>query len=565
VCDGRGTRAHGTPTSGRHVRRMRGAALAPTLAGTWPLIRLAARRDRVVLPVWLAALVGLLLGTAVAMDRLYTTEADRLVYAALSANTVMARAFDGPIMGTSLGGVTIVEVYAVLAVLIGVMSVQTVVRHTRADEEAGRVELVGSAVVGRHAPLTAALSVAFAANVLLGVAAAVALSAYDLPPIGALAAGAAMAGVGTTFSAAGAVAAQVSSSPRGANGLGMTMIGTAFLLRAVGDALGSVAPSGTTVESAWPSWLSPIGWGHQLRAFEGERWQVLGLHATLTVVLVGVAFLLRSRRDVGAGLVQVSPGPPRGSPLLCTPLGLAWHLQRWMIVAWLAGLLVVSGAFGSIAERAEELLATSEELATLIAAAGAGGIVDLFFSFFMGLLAVTVGGFTVQSVLRARNEEAAGRAEPLLATAVGRTRWFASHITIAAGGSAAMLSLAALGGGMAHLGVSGQNKIGVLLQAAVVNLPAVLVLGGFVVAVVGLTPRWAAPIGWAALVASLVVGQFGALFELPQMVLNLSPFTHTPAVPAQELTWAPVLGLIGVAAALTALGLAAFHRRDLAA
>jgi ABC-2 type transport system permease protein len=536
------------------------------LTGTWRLIRLVARRERVLLPVWMLVVVGLLAGSAAAMVGLYAAEADRVAYATVSANTAITRAFDGPVKGVSLGAVTVVEVYAICAVLAGIMSVQVMVRHTRAEEETGRAELVGSTVVGRHAPLTAALTVTAAANLLLGLVAAAALLAFDLPVSGSFAVGAALAGAGITFAAVAAVTAQVASSQRAANGLGVAVIGVAFLLRAIGDAFGSVAASGVEVVSAWPSWLSPIGWGHQVRAYEGERWEVLALFAALTVLLVPVAFLLRSHRDVGAGLVPVRPGPATASRWLRSPLGLAWRLQRWVLAAWLVGLTVVSAAFGSIAEQAEDLLAASDEFAALLAGLGEGGIVDLFFAFYMGLLAVVAAGFTVQALLRARNEEAAGGAEPVLASGVSRTRWFGSHIVVAGVGSAAILSLSALAAGVTHAVVSGDTgPIGGLQQAALVNLPAVLALGGLVIAAVGLLPRWAVPVGWAALVMALVVGQFGDLFELPQALMNVSPFVHPPAMPAQDLTWTPVLGLLGVAAGLAAFGLAAFRRRDLAA
>jgi len=89
------------------------------------------------------------------------------------------------------------------------------------------------------------------------------------------------------------------------------------------------------------------------------------------------------------------------------------------------------------------------------------------------------------------------------------------------------------------------------------------VLAGLVVAAVGLLPRWATAIGWGALGVSLVMGQLGALFELPQWVLNVSPFTHVPAVPAEQLEWLPLLVLLAVAAGLTTIGLVALRRRDL--
>jgi len=46
-----------------------------------------------------------------------------------------------------------------MPMMIGLLALLTVVRHTRADEEAGRSELIGSTALGRHAQLAAALIV----------------------------------------------------------------------------------------------------------------------------------------------------------------------------------------------------------------------------------------------------------------------------------------------------------------------------------------------------------------------------------------------------------------------
>ena len=58
--------------------------------------------------------------------------------------------------------------------------------------------------------------------------------------------------------------------------------------------------------------------------------------------------------------------------------------------------------------------------------------------------------------------------------------------------------------------------------------------------------------------------ELGALLELPQWLLDVSPFTHVPAVPAEPFAAAPLLWLGAAALALGALGFAAFRRRDLA-
>jgi ABC-2 type transport system permease protein len=77
-------------------------------------------------------------------------------------------------------------------------------------------------------------------------------------------------------------------------------------------------------------------------------------------------------------------------------------------------------------------------------------------------------------------------------------------------------------------------------------------------------PTSATGIGGGALAFSLVLGQLGALLDLPQVVLDLSPFTHVPLVPAVDMTWTPVAGLLAVAIGAAALGFLVFDRRDLA-
>lgn len=542
----------------------RAGATGGALAGLGRLVRLALRRDRILLPVWLAVLVLLLLASVASIVGLYPDETARQSYTLVAASNAIARAFDGPATGTSLGAVTMTETFGVLAILVGIMSVQTVVRHTRQEEETGRAELVGAAVVGRYAPLTAALLVAVVANVALGAAATTTFVANGLPVTGSLAAAGALAGVGLSFAAVAAVTAQVFSTQRSASGVGTGAVGAAFLLRAVGDAAGHPTASGLRVVSAFPSWLSPIGWGQQLRAFADERWWILGLFAGFVVVMIALAYTLAAHRDVGAGMVETRPGPPDASPRLLSPLGLAWRLQRGVVVGWSAGLVVLGAAFGAVGDEAEELASTSEELAEMLAALGQGDLVDLYFSFFLAFFALAAGGFTVQVLLRARTEEAAGRAEPVLATAVNRHAWLLSHVAVAAGGTLVIMLLAGLAAGSTYTLVTGSaDRFGEVLVGSLVHVPAAWALGGFVVAATGLLPRRAAALGWGGLVASFVMGQLGALLELPQALLNVSPFTHPPGVPAEELTAAPLVALLAVAIGLTIVGTVAFRRRDL--
>lgn len=537
------------------------------LTGTRRLVRLALRRDRVLLPVWIIAISGIAAAVVRAYEATVPTVTDRVTTAMFSAGNPMARVFDGPASGTELGAMAMVEAYQVLAILTALMSAQAVVRHTRQDEETGRAELLGSAVVGRHARLAAALVVTLAANLVLGAALAAVLAAGDLGGRGALAAGMSVAGIGWVFAGIAAVSAQVFSTARAANAAAGAALGGAFLVRAAGDLLGDVASNGVAVISAWPSWVSPIGWGQQVRPFYEDNWWIAGLFVGVMAAGVSAAFVLEAHRDVGPGMVATRPGPARAPRGLRSSVGLAWRLQRTVWLSWLFGATVMGAALASVAESAEELLAENEQLTEMLTRLSPGaGAVELYFTFLMAFVGIAAAGYTVQALLRMRSEEMTGRLEPVLATAVARRRWLAGHVLIAGVGTTLILASAGLAGGVVHGALSGEwaSGIGGLMAAALVQVPATLALGGFVVAVFGLVPRWAGSLAWGALAAALVMGQLGAMLDLPQWVLNISPFTHVPAVPAEAFTATPVLVLLAVAVAGALAGFAAFRRRDLA-
>jgi ABC-2 type transport system permease protein len=537
------------------------------LTGTWRLVRLALRRDRVLLPVWMVAIGGLTAAVVGSYQATVGDAEDRLATALFAAANPMTRVFDGPASGTDLGAMTVVEAYQVLAILTALMSAQAIVRHTRQDEETGRAELLGSAVVGRHARLTAALVVTLGANLVLGAAVAGILAAADLGSFGALTTGFAIAGIGWAFAGIASVSAQVFSTARAANAAAGAALGAAFLLRAVGDLLGHVADGGVKVVSAWPSWLSPIGWGQQVRPFYEDNWQIAGLFVGLLAVLLAVAFVLEAHRDVGPGMVGTRPGPARAPRGLRSALGLAWRLQRNIWLSWAFGIIVMTAALSSVGESAEELLTENEQFAELLARLSPdAGVIELFFTFMMAFVGIAAGGYVVQALLRMRAEEASGRLEPVLATATARRRWLGGHVLIAGVGITVTLTLAGLTGGVVYGAMTGRWSEGIadVTAAATVQVPAVLALGGFAVAAFAVVPRWSGSLSWGALAIALVMGQLGALLDLPQWVLNVSPFTHVPLVPAEPFEAAPVLILLAVAAGLTAAAFATFGRRDLA-
>ncbi|ROT32877.1 ABC transporter permease [Micromonospora sp. HM5-17] len=535
--------------------------------GTLRLTRLAIRRDRVKLLVWAVAVPGIGATIMQSVAGLYPTEQDRISYAITSAASVVARAFNGPASGPSLGAVVTAETYTSLAVLAALLSTFAVVRHTRQNEETGRSELLGSAVVGRHAPLSAALLATAGANLVSGVLLALVFVGGDLPLSGSVAFAAAIAGIGISFAAIAAVAAQISGTSRGANGIAAASVGAAFLLRAAGYAWGDVSADGLRVISAWPSWLSPLGWANQVRPFDGNRWWVFALTAGFSAAAVGVAFLLTTRRDLGSGLLAVRRGPATAAPGLLSPLGLAWRLQRGVLLGWAIGIAVMGLAMGSVGNEMESFVGESAQAAELIVQlGGTDQLVDAFLGVVMAMFALAVAGYATQAVLRLRGEEALGTLEGLLATVVSRPRWLLGHLLCAGLGTVGLLALAGASTGLGYGLVAGDigHELGRMTVAGLVQAPGALVLAGLVVVFFGLLPRWSVALAWSALLLCVLLGQLGALLDLPQPVLNISPFTHLPAVPAADPTVTPLVVLSLVAVALAGAGLALFRRRDLA-
>ncbi|MFD7179229.1 ABC transporter permease [Streptomyces sp. NPDC059904] len=523
------------------------AAGARQLAGTGTLLRLALRRDRVMIPVWVAVVLMMVLSMPGSLKSVYSTAAERADIAQSMATNSSMRALYGPVFADSIGGLTAWRIGVYGGLFAAVMSLLVVVRHTRDEEESGRQELVSSAMVGRRAPLTAALLAALVADATIALLVAGGLASQG--GAGALALGLAIAATGMVFATMAAIVAQLTESARLAKGLTSAVLGLAFVLRAAGD-------SGTADGSSVLTWLSPLGWLENTRAFADERWWVLLLFVAGVAAQGVAAYGLAGRRDIGMSFLPSRPGPASGR--LGTAGALAWRLQRGSVFGWSAGFLVAGIAFGGMTQGATDLVGDNRKTRDIIERMGGqSGVTDAFLATMVGMLGMVAALYIVSSVLRLSGEETSQRAEPVLAAAVGRLRWAAGHLAIAFGGAALIMVLGGLG-----LGIGYGKNFGPVLGACLTQLAAIWVIGGLAVLLFGVFPR-AAVAAWAVAGIALLIGWIGPAFELPQPVMNLSPFGHLPKLPGGEMEWTPVLTLLAIAAVLVAAGLTGLRRRDL--
>lgn len=521
------------------------------MTGTGTFLWTFLRRDKWILLWWVLGAVGLYVATCYSVDQLYTTQEQYDSAAASMEQNAAFIAMAGPPRALdTLGGQTAWQTTAFGAILVGLMSMFLVGRHTRAEEETGRDELLRACAVGRYAPTTAAVLVAVIANLVVGLVVSVWLTAYGLAAADSFGLGLGATAVGWVFTGTALVAMQLTASTRSAYGIAGVVIAISYVLRAIGDVGNGVL-----------SWCSPIGWYQAMHQFSGLRWWPMLLLLAGAGVAVGAAYVLFGRRDYGSGIIAARPGRARAPRTLLGGEGLAWTLQRGAVLGWAGALFLGGVAYGAIGDDVQALIGDSPTSQDVFVQAG-DDLVTGFYGTSILMLAVICSGFAVASALRPRGEEENGRLEVTLATALSRSRWLLGHVLMTVGGTVLVLALAGLGLGAGYLLVTGDGDAAwSFTWPALQYVGPVLVLSGCARLLFGVLPRWTV-LAWVPLAFCAVVMLFGELFQLPEWLRDLSPFEHLPMVPAEDFAWEPVLGVAAVAVLLSVAGQLAFRRRD---
>ncbi|MER7246987.1 ABC antibiotics transporter [Kribbella sp. NPDC000426] len=532
--------------------------------GTFRLLRLAVRRDRFTLPAWIVGLAAFLAATTAMFQNTYTTHPEQLAPDTRIVVENPGMRVLGLVTGTSVGGYTLHRDALTFAILAAMMSVLAVVRHTRQSEELGREEMLRAGVVGPRASLAAAVLVALAANVVLMFALALSLVIAGQPLSGSLVGGGSIALVGVVFTGVAAVTSQLVSTARGAIGLAGGVLGVSFLLAALGNMLGTVDTAALRVSSAWPAWLSPVGWSQQMRPFADNTWWPLALAVLTLAVTCLVAIVLDGHRDVGRGTWPERRGAAEASPALLGTIGLVWRLQRGACLGWVIGLLGFGLVFGALSDQIRGLQGAATEWYRTFG--GAANLIGAYWASMMQLAGMAVAIYVVTLLLHLHHDETQGQLESVLGTAVSRVRWLGAYAVNALVSSVALLLVFALAmtiSGAQVLGNAG-SLLGDLLGAALIQLPAIIVLGAAVVMAMMLVPRWSVGLSWALVIASIFIGpMFGPSLGLPTWLLDVSPFTHVPNAPAVSPSAGPIVGLCLAGGLLAAAAVLFLRRRNL--
>jgi ABC-2 type transport system permease protein len=517
------------------------------LTGIPTVLALAIHRDRVRLAVWIGTLTLMMLYAPNAIKLAYPGEPQRIARVNL-LKTPAGIMLGGPMFGgneTDLGVMVANELMMTLIIATSILSILTVIRHTRAEEESGAAELVMSSMVGRYARTFAALVLIGAVNAVLAITMTLGLSAvgFDVTDCAAMCLG--ITGVAMVFGAVASVTAQLWRQARSATGAAMAVLAAAALVRGIGDVINN---SGSAV-----SWFSPIAWAQQMRAFVDLRWWPFGLLVGLTVVLMAAAAVLEHRRQYDAGILP-STGEHPNAPSIRGVFGLNLALQRGQVIGWGVGLFVAGLCFGSMTKSLQDAAKTNELVARVLATQGNNGIYTTLTQF----LAAATTAFVVSGVLRLAHDEQSGIAEEVLAGSVSRWRWLVSTVCASTVGSVLLLALGGLGNGLgAAVTVGDAGLVPRLTAAAVAQVPAMMVIAGIAALGVALRRAW---LGWLAVTFVVLSLYLGALLGLPHWLIDLSPVGRTTVPSRVPVNALAVMVIVGVA--VTAVAGWIYRRRD---
>ncbi|MGZ4707115.1 MAG: hypothetical protein ACXWBN_00065 [Acidimicrobiales bacterium] len=522
---------------------------------------MTARRSARSAALWGVLFGALIANEALSYDRAFPTIESREQF----ARTFGANAGLAAVTGTgrhleTIQGFVSWRVFGLLIIVGAVWGLLTATRLLRGEEDAGRWELLlAGRTTRRRATVQAIAGLGAGYLVLWGLTAVLAVAGGTRPKVGFTASAPLFYATAATASAAmflaiGALTSQLCPTRRQANGLAAAVLGASVLIRMIADSVEGLA---------WMRWATPLGWVENLHPLTGSPVLPLLPIGVLVVATAGTAIVVAGRRDVGVGALARSDSATADTRLLGDPALLVVRLERWVGLAWIAGLGMLAVIFGLVARTAGASDIGDTNVEQVVGRlggqqGGAAAWIGYEFLYIAPLLAFAAAS----QITTMRSEEADGHLDNLLARDLSRGRWLAGRL----GFAVALVALAGLSIGIGGwIGVGSGIGLSIMLQAGLnVAAPALFVLG-IGTLLYGLAPRLAAPILYGLVMWSFVVEVIGSTITTNRWLLDTSLLSHLTPVPAAALDWTAVAWLCGLGALAALAGVAAFDRRDLAA
>jgi ABC-2 type transport system permease protein len=534
------------------------------------LTRFMLRRERVISSIWIVVLVFFSVALVPGMEQVIGQGGGQEeLLATLTTPSMIAMM--GPLYCENAGGLFAFMMLLWTMLAVGIMNIFLVVRHTRADEERGRTEVIRP--VGRSATLGAALLTALVINVALALLTGAGMAAAGADGFGfgaCLLYGVLLGVFGMFCAAVTAIFCQLCTSSRGALACPAIVTVGGYMVRAVGD----MPDESGAMPNELLSYFSPMGLLQRSEVFVNNRLWVVFAVLGITAALTAAAFALNRARDMGEGFIAAKPGRKSAKPALLRPFGLQMRLLRGTLIWWAVGLFLTAALYGSIMGNiggfiegndfyGELMIDIPPEIAEMLGDADA--IQAKSFAATINIMLMICSVIPVLlCVFKLKSEESHGRLEAVLAGRLSRRRILAGYVSLAFAASLLMPISAAVGFWLSASSVmENPLEFSFFAEGALVYLPALWVMLGLAAALIGFAPK-ATLAAWGYMVYAIFVMFFGGVLALPDWVARTTPFGYVPLLIIEEVNPLTMSALTAVAAVLTIAGFVGYRRRDMA-
>jgi len=507
--------------------------------------------------VWLVILIGITIAVAAVFSDLYGTPEERLGMAETMSNPAMV-AMVGPAYG--LDNYTQGVMYAQMMILFSILAVATmniflVVKHTRKDEESGRLEVIKSLPVGRASDLLATMIVCIGINLVLALITGFGLYFLNIETMdlgGSLLYGASLGISGILFGGIAALFAQIASTSRGAIGYSVVFLGVMYMIRAIGDVGENIL-----------SYISPLGIVMKTEIYYANYWWPILILLGLAVVMFLLAFKLNGIRDLGAGLVAAKPGRKEASNLLQTPLGLSMRLLKPTFIGWAIAVFLLGISYGSVFGDIEVFLEGSELMQQIFLNNDKFTFAEQFLTTLMMISAIMITVPTLIVMIKIRNEEKKGRLEHIYSKKISRSSILKNQVMLSIGTSIDMTILFALGLWVAaYYSMAEPISFLTVFKAGLVYLPAMWLMIGITVLLIGFVPKFTNFI-WGLLGGFFFLVYIGTIIGIPAWLINSTPYGAIPQIPVEEFNIVPLIILTILAIVMFIIGFYGYSKRDI--
>lgn len=531
--------------------------LESLLSNTLKYTRFILRRERINISVWIVLLVVITLAQAYSYVDLYPTEQERQIIAESMENPAMV-VMMGQVYGKdnyTVGALLSNQSLLFTAIAVAIMSILIVNRNTKGDEEAGSTEVIRSLPMGRLSNTFAVLIVIMVVNVILSLVIGLGLYSLGIESLslnGSLLFGAVLGAIGFVFAAITALFAQLTCSTRGTLGISFGVLGVFYFIRAIGD-----------IYNEKLALLSPLGWIMRSEVYVNNNWQYVIITIGIAIVIMLVSLFLNSLRDMGGGLIAIKAGKQSASAFLSNPFGLGIRILRSSMFAWCIGMLILGLAYGSLLGDIEVQFESSETMKEIFSYGTGYSPVEQFVTVIMTLIAMLSTMPVLLSVLKLKGEEKVNRTENIVSKAVSKSKLMGSFLAI--GILLSFITQLLFASGFWYAGsrvLDNQLTFRSILSSAMVYLPAVWLMVGLALLLIGCFPRGTILV-WVYFGYSFLVVFLGPILQLPDEMKKFSQYENIPKIPIDDMDYTKITVITILAVLFITLGFMGYRKRDM--